>query len=177
MLLLSSRKSALKQRKMVLSQMHSFMAHSNCEQEREDNNNTLIVEKDLLRAAKCRFYFCWKQIRRIIYQPCDACFRLWIFHYKIFNYTMARRFQLWLRNSVLIKIEYFMRTFNRKLISTQLPLCWVIDKFWASIVPRLMCFTWRLTKAEIDGDNISVWNWQAKQRIRGTLKYQIQVNF
>lgn len=58
MLLLPSRKSELKGPSMVLSQIHSFNAHSDCKPEREDNNNTLIAEKDVLRTPppKCRFH-------------------------------------------------------------------------------------------------------------------------
>ena len=58
MLLLPSRKSALKDPSMVLSQIHLFNAHSDCEKERENNNNTLIAEKDVLRTPppKCRFH-------------------------------------------------------------------------------------------------------------------------
>lgn len=77
MLLLPSRKSALKDHDMVLSQMRSFIARSNPEQEREDNNN-VIAEKEVLRSptAKCRFHdkqslsdsFVFKQIGRIIYE-------------------------------------------------------------------------------------------------------------
>jgi hypothetical protein len=57
MLLLPSRKSALGDPNMVLSQIHSFLAHSSIKQEHEDNNNTLLDEKNILRTPppKCRF--------------------------------------------------------------------------------------------------------------------------
>lgn len=57
MILLPSRKSALEDSNMVLSQLHSFIAHSNKEQDRQNNNNSLIAEKDVLRTPppKCRF--------------------------------------------------------------------------------------------------------------------------
>lgn len=78
MLLLPSRKSSLKDPNMVLSHLHSFMTHSDCEQEREDNNNT-IDEKDVLRTApaNCRFrqiaHSYRKQIGGIIDEPRGAC--------------------------------------------------------------------------------------------------------
>lgn len=55
MILLPSRKSALKDSKMVLSQFHSFIAHANIEQDRE-NNNSLIADKDVLSSPppKCK---------------------------------------------------------------------------------------------------------------------------
>lgn len=57
MLLLSS-KSALKDpNNMVLSQVHSFFGNSERDQEREDNNNTITVKRDLLQTPppRCRF--------------------------------------------------------------------------------------------------------------------------
>lgn len=67
MLLLPSRKSALNDPNMVLSQIRSFNAHSNCEQEREDNNNTLIADKDVLRTPppKCRFHVCRQTLNEL----------------------------------------------------------------------------------------------------------------
>lgn len=63
MLLLPSRKSALKEsnENMILSQIHSFItnANSNCDEQREDNNNTVIDGKDVMRtppSMKCRFF-------------------------------------------------------------------------------------------------------------------------
>lgn len=57
MLLLPSRKSALKEpnSNMVLSQIHSFLTHNNNCEQTEDNNNTMITEKDLRTPPKCRF--------------------------------------------------------------------------------------------------------------------------
>lgn len=52
----TSRKSALKEpNEMVLSQVHSFIAKAERDQEREDNNNSV---KEILRTPpRCRFYF------------------------------------------------------------------------------------------------------------------------
>lgn len=59
MLLLSSvsGKSALKEpNEMVLSQVHSFIAKAERDQEREDNNNT-VNKKEILRTPpRCRFF-------------------------------------------------------------------------------------------------------------------------
>lgn len=60
MLLLSSAsgKSALKEpSEMVLSQVHSFIAKAERDQEREDNNNT-VNKKEILRTPpRCRSFF------------------------------------------------------------------------------------------------------------------------
>lgn len=72
MLLLSSRKSALKDPNMVLSHIYSILTQTDCVKEREDNNNT-IEEKNVLRtpSTKCRFNGAsyHKQICRIIDEP------------------------------------------------------------------------------------------------------------
>lgn len=104
---------------MVLSQIHSFLAHSNCEQEREDNNNTLLAEKGILRTPppKCKTlrkkFFPFFGSKRII----DDVDESWpsIFHRqgRLFNYTI----RVWLSDSrcFMIKIEYLMRTSNHKI--------------------------------------------------------------
>ncbi|CRK86338.1 CLUMA_CG000079, isoform A [Clunio marinus] len=40
---------------MVLSNMHTFHEHSNCDQERENNNNTVIDEKDVHRMPPSKY--------------------------------------------------------------------------------------------------------------------------
>lgn len=116
MLLLSSRKSGLNDPDMVRSQMHSFMAHSNCEKEREDNNNTVIAEKEVLRTptTKCRFHD--GKPKSCLTKSEERANNLWsnvesFFWFNIFQLQQSLEvYFLLIERLVLIKIEYFMRT-------------------------------------------------------------------